>query len=103
VLRSFHAEHGILTEAWGPLARGRALLQDPAIAALATRCGKTPAQVVLRWHVELGNVAIPKSVTPARIEENVDVFDFSLDAEAMAQIAVLDGDGRTGPDPDSFG
>jgi 2,5-diketo-D-gluconate reductase A len=101
-LRRFHAEHGIVTEAWGPLARGAAL-SDPTIAELAERYGKTPAQVVLRWHLDLGNVAIPKSVTPARIEENFDVFDFSLDDAAMAAIERLDAGARTGPDPDAFG
>ena len=102
-LRRFHAEHGILTEAWGPLARGGELLKHPTIAGLAERYDKTPAQVVLRWHMDVGNVAIPKSVTPARIEENLDVFDFELDADALGAIEGLDADGRTGPNPDEFG
>jgi 2,5-diketo-D-gluconate reductase A len=101
-LRRFHAEHGILTEAWGPLARGGELLSDPILTALAERHGKTPAQVVLRWHVEIGDVAIPKSVTPARIAENLDVFDFQLDADDLAAIERIDADHRTGPHPDHF-
>jgi 2,5-diketo-D-gluconate reductase A len=102
-LRRFHAEHGIVTEAWGPIARGGPLLSHPTLTALAERYGRTPAQIVLRWHLDLGNVAIPKSVTPARIEENLDVFDFNLDEEALAAIAQLDAGTRTGPDPDAFG
>ncbi len=102
-LRRFHAEHGIVTEAWGPLARGGELLEHPTIVGLAERHGKTPAQVVLRWHMEIGDVAIPKSVTPARIAENLDVFDFELDEDALAAIEALDADGRTGPHPDHFG
>ena len=102
-LRRFHAEHGILTEAWGPLARGGELLEHPTIASLAERYDKTPAQVVLRWHMDVGNVAIPKSVTPARIAENLDVFDFSLATDDLAAIERLDANGRTGPDPDQFG
>jgi 2,5-diketo-D-gluconate reductase A len=102
-LRRLHAEHGILTEAWAPLARAGSLFDHPTIAGLAERHGKTPAQVVLRWHMELGNVAIPKSVTPSRIWENIDVFDFTLDAQDMAAVAALDDGARTGPDPDDFG
>ncbi len=102
-LRRFHAEHGILTEAWGPLARGGKLLEHPTISGLAERYDKTPAQVVLRWHMDIGTIAIPKSVTPARIEQNLDVFDFSLAADDLAAIEQLDADGRTGPDPDQFG
>ncbi|ACZ90608.1 aldo/keto reductase [Streptosporangium roseum] len=100
-LRDFHARHGIVTEAWSPLAQG-AVLKDPAIVEIAERHGKTPAQVVLRWHVQLGNVVIPKSVTPARIRENIDVFDFSLTDGDMEAIARLDAGTRTGPDPDTF-
>ncbi|MFE9064563.1 aldo/keto reductase [Streptomyces violaceusniger] len=98
-LRDFHAQHKIATEAWSPLAQG-ALLQDPALAGIAQRHGKTPAQVVLRWHLQLGNVVIPKSVTPARIRENIDVFDFTLTAEDIEAINALDRGQRTGPDPD---
>jgi 2,5-diketo-D-gluconate reductase A len=100
-LRAVHAEHGIVTEAWSPLAQG-ALLDDPALAAIARRHGRTPAQVVLRWHLQLGTVVIPKSVTPARIRENIDVFGFALDDAEMAAIAGLDRGMRTGPDPDTL-
>jgi diketogulonate reductase-like aldo/keto reductase len=92
----------VLTEAWGPIARGGELLTDPVVVRLADKHGKTPAQVVLRWHVELGNMVIPKSVTPSRIEENFDVFSFELDEEDMAAIAELDRGERTGPDPDEL-
>ncbi|MFC8794461.1 aldo/keto reductase [Streptomyces cinereoruber] len=98
-LRDLHAVHGIATEAWSPLAQG-AVLADPVVAGIAARHGKSPAQVVLRWHLQLGNVVIPKSVTPARIRENLDVFDFDLGAEEMAAMAGLDRGLRTGPDPD---
>jgi len=100
-LRRFHAEHGIKTTAWSPLAQG-AVLDDPTIARLASDHGKTPAQVVLRWHLELGNIVIPKSVTPKRIGENFDIFDFSLDEDAMRAIAGLDAGERIGPDPKTF-
>ncbi|WP_030459589.1 aldo/keto reductase [Kitasatospora sp. NRRL B-11411] len=100
-LRAFHAAHGIATEAWSPLAQG-AVLDDPAITAIAARTGKSPAQVVLRWHLQLGNLVIPKSVTPARIRQNLDVFDFALTADDMTAIAATDRGLRTGPDPDAF-
>lgn len=100
-LRAAHTEHGIATEAWSPLAQG-AVLGDEAITSLAERHGKTPAQVVLRWHLQLGNVVIPKSVTPARIRQNIDVFDFELSASDMDAIAGLDRGMRTGPDPDTL-
>ncbi|WP_030607595.1 aldo/keto reductase [Streptomyces sclerotialus] len=100
-LRAFHAEHGIATEAWSPLAQG-ALLKDEAITAIAERHGKSPAQVVLRWHLQIGNVVIPKSVTPARIRENLDVFDFVLTDADIDAITALDQGLRTGPDPDTF-
>ncbi|MDO8211367.1 aldo/keto reductase [Conexibacter sp. CPCC 206217] len=98
-LRAFHAEHGIATEAWSPLAQG-AVLDAPVITAIAEAHGKTPAQVVLRWHLQLGNVVIPKSVTPARIAENFDVVGFELSDAELASIATLDRGERTGPDPD---
>ncbi len=101
-LRAFHAEHGILTEAWSPLARGGSVLTDPVITSIAERVGRTPAQVILRWHVELGNVVIPKSVTPARIAENLDVFDFSLTEDDHHAIAGLETGDRIGPNPDTF-
>ncbi|MGW8351590.1 aldo/keto reductase [Streptomyces wedmorensis] len=100
-LRAFHAEHGIVTEAWSPLAQG-AVLGERAIADLAARHGKSPAQVVLRWHLQLGNVVIPKSVTPARIRENFDVFDFALTDEEMRTVSALDRGMRTGPHPDEL-
>jgi 2,5-diketo-D-gluconate reductase A len=100
-LRRFHQEHQIATEAWSPLGKGQ-LLDDPTIVEIASAHGRTGAQVVLRWHMQLGNVAIPKSVTPARIEENLHVFDFELSQADMEAIAELDRGDRTGPDPDSF-
>jgi len=96
-----HADLGIVTEAWSPLAQG-AVLDDPALVALAREHGKTPAQVVLRWHLQLGYVVFPKSVTPRRIEENIDVFDFHLSKRELAQIGELDRGQRFGPDPDTF-
>jgi diketogulonate reductase-like aldo/keto reductase len=100
-LRAFHAEHKIATEAWSPLAQG-AVLDDPAITDIAARHGKSPAQVVIRWHLQLGNIVIPKSVTPARIRENLDVFDFALTEQEMTAITALDRDLRTGPHPDEL-
>jgi 2,5-diketo-D-gluconate reductase A len=101
-LRRFHSEHGILTEAWSPLGKGE-LLDDPVIEAIASDHDRTPAQVVLRWHIQLGNVVIPKSVTPSRIEENFHVFDFELAEDEMDRMSELDRGERTGPDPDTFG
>lgn len=98
--RAANAKYGIATEAWSPLARGGALLTDPVIVGLATKHERTAAQVVLRWQLQVGNVAIPKSVTPSRIKENFDVFDFELDDQEMAAVAGLDRGERTGPDPD---
>jgi len=100
-LRREHADRGIVTEAWSPLAQG-AVLDDPVFVELAETHGKTPAQIVLRWHVQLGNVVFPKSLTPARIEQNIDVFDFELSQEEMTRIEPLDRGHRTGPDPDAF-
>ncbi|AEW99217.1 aldo/keto reductase [Streptantibioticus cattleyicolor] len=100
-LRAFHAAHGIVTEAWSPLAQG-AVLDDPAITDIAARLGRTPAQVVLRWHLQSGNVVIPKSVTPARIRQNLDVFGFDLSPADLDAVAGLDRALRTGPDPDTF-
>ncbi|MEU8029769.1 aldo/keto reductase [Streptomyces sp. NPDC049099] len=100
--RAFHAEHGIATEAWSPLGQGKGLLEVPAIVAIAQKHGRTPAQVVLRWHIQLGNVVIPKSVTPSRIRENIEVFDFTLDDEDLAAISALNEDRRLGPDPATF-
>ncbi|MFF2308798.1 aldo/keto reductase [Streptomyces albidoflavus] len=100
--REYHDEQGITTEAWSPLGQGKGLLEVPAVVAIARKHNVTPAQVVLRWHVQLGNVAIPKSVTPSRIVENIDVFSFELDKEDMAAIRALNEDRRLGPDPAEF-
>ncbi|MFE9476345.1 aldo/keto reductase [Streptomyces griseofuscus] len=100
-LRAFHAEHAIATEAWSPLAQG-AVLGEPVIGDLAARHGRSPAQIVIRWHLQLGNIVIPKSVTPARIRENFDVFGFTLTAEEMQALAALDRGLRTGPHPDEL-
>lgn len=98
-LRAAHAKRGMATESWSPLGQGK-LLADPVIGAIAARHQRTPAQVIIRWHLDNGLVVIPKSVTPGRIRENFDVFGFRLDAEDLAQIAGLDAkDGRIGPDP----
>lgn len=101
-LRDFHARHGIATESWGPLGQGKGLLEDPVLARLADKHGRTPAQIVLRWHLQLGCIVIPKSVTPSRIAENIDVFDFALDEEDMARIAKLDTGERLGFDPETM-
>src|SRR4051812_6982297 len=100
--REYHAEQGIPPQAWSPLGQGKGLLEVPAIVAIAQKHDRTPAQVVLRWHLQLGNVVIPKSVTPERIEENFAVFDFHLTEAEMAAIEQLDVGERTGPDPDTF-
>ncbi|MDA3630116.1 aldo/keto reductase [Saccharopolyspora sp. WRP15-2] len=100
-LRAVHAEHGIATEAWSPLAQG-AMLRESTLTDIAERHGKSPAQVVIRWHLQLGNIVIPKSVTPARIQQNIDVFDFALSEDEMTAIAGLDRGLRTGPDPDTL-
>ena len=102
-LRRFDAEHGILTEAWSPIARGGELLNDPVVTTIARKYDRTPAQVVIRWHLQLGNVVIPKSVTPARIAENIDVFGFELAEDDVAAITDLNRNERTGPHPDQFG
>jgi 2,5-diketo-D-gluconate reductase A len=100
-LRHEHAERGIVTESWSPLAQGK-VLGDPVITQIAETHGKTAAQVVIRWHLQLGCVVIPKSVTPKRIDENFDVFDFHLAPTEMEQMEALDAGDRTGPDPDTF-
>ncbi|MFE4054156.1 aldo/keto reductase [Streptomyces sp. YIM B13518] len=100
--REYHAQRGIATEAWSPLGSGKGILEIPALVAIAQKHGRTPAQVVLRWHLQLGNVVIPKSVTPSRIEENIDVFGFSLDAEDLTAISALNEDRRIGSDPAEF-
>jgi 2,5-diketo-D-gluconate reductase A len=100
-LREVHAGLGIATEAWGPLGQG-SLLTDPTVTAVAERYGRTPAQVLVRWHIQLGNIVIPKSVNPKRIASNLDVFDFELSDDDMASISSLDDGNRLGPDPRTF-
>lgn len=102
-LREFHAAHGIVTEAWSPLDRG-AILDDPTIAGIARAHDRSPAQIVLRWHVQLGNVVIPKASSPERIAANLALFDFALDDDEMASITALDAGeaGRAGPHPDNY-
>lgn len=100
-LRAWHVEHGIATEAWSPIAQGAAL-DDETVATIAAHHERTPAQAILRWHVQLGNVVIPKSATPERIRENFEVFDFELSEDDMAALARLDRGERTGPDPATF-
>lgn len=101
-LRRFHREHGIVTESWSPLGRG-ALLDDEVVKAIARDIGRTPAQVLLRWNVQLGCVVIPRSVRPERIEENSGIFEFELDQSQMEAIEGLERGQRIGPDPASFG
>ena len=101
-LRAWHAEHGIATEAWSPLAQGE-VLEDETLMTIAAHHEKTVAQVILRWHLQLGNVVIPKSVTPERIRANLDLFDFELSEDDLAAIARLEAGHRTGPDPETFG
>ncbi|WP_086793067.1 aldo/keto reductase [Streptomyces thermovulgaris] len=100
--REYHAKRGIATEAWSPLGQGKGLLKVPAIVAIAQKHNRTPAQIVLRWHLQQGNIVIPKSVTPSRIRENIEVFDFRLDDEDLAAISALNEDRRLGPDPATF-
>jgi 2,5-diketo-D-gluconate reductase A len=100
-LRAYHQEHGIATEAWSPLAQAE-VLEDPVLTDLAEKHGRTAAQVVLRWHLQLGNIVFPKSSSPERIKQNIDVFGFELDDEDMTAIGKLDEGRRTGPDPDTF-
>ena len=100
-VRAFCAEYQIAIEAWSPLAQGL-VLDDPTIVSIAKAVGKTPAQVVLRWHIERGDIVFPKSVTPARIKENIDVFGFELSGEEVEAITALNRNQRTGPDPDKF-
>jgi len=100
-VRAFCAEHQIAVEAWSPIAQGL-VLNDPTMTALAEKYGKSPAQVVLRWHIERGDIVFPKSVTPVRIVENIDIFDFELDGDDVEAISALNRNQRTGPDPDVF-
>jgi 2,5-diketo-D-gluconate reductase A len=101
-LRKYHAEHGIATEAWSPIAQGE-VLGEQTITSLADKYGKSPAQVVLRWHLQVGNIVFPKSVNPDRMRENIDVFDFELADDDVDAIEAMDAGHRTGPDPDTFG
>lgn len=101
-MREICARRSITTGAWSPLAQGGTLLGEPALLRIAEQHGKTPAQIVIRWHLQLGHVVIPRSMTRSRIEENADVFDFHLGHEQMRAIAALDNGGRIGPDPDTF-
>jgi 2,5-diketo-D-gluconate reductase A len=100
-VRGFCAEHQIAVEAWSPLGRGH-VLEDPMVDSIARRAGKTPAQAVLRWHIQRGDIVFPKSVNPDRIKENIGIFDFELPSEDVEAITLLNRDERTGPDPDKF-
>jgi 2,5-diketo-D-gluconate reductase A len=100
-VRQYDADHQIATEAWSPIAQGL-VLDDPTVAAVAADVGRTPAQVVLRWHIQRGDIVFPKTVSPARMRENFELFDFELDADEMRRITSLNRDERTGPDPDTF-
>ena len=102
-VRKYGRDHGIATEAWSPIAQGK-VLDDPVITDLAAEVSKSPAQVVLRWHIQRGDIIFPKSVTPKRVQENFALFDFELDSDAVATIDALDKgeDGRVGPHPDTF-
>jgi 2,5-diketo-D-gluconate reductase A len=101
-MREFNRSHGIATEAWSPLDRGR-FATNPVLADIAKKHGKAVTQVIIRWHLELGNLVIPKTSNPDRLRENIDVFDFALDLEDLASIATLNTDERHGPDPEEFG
>ncbi len=102
-VRAYGREHGIATEAWSPIAQGR-VLDDPVINRIAKARDKSPAQVVLRWHIQRGDIVFPKSVTPERVKANFELFDFELDGSDMDAISALDKgeSGRTGPNPDTF-
>ena len=102
-VREYGRAHGILTEAWSPIAQGK-VLDDPVVVEVAQAVGRTPAQAVLRWHVQRGDIVFPKSTTPSRMQENFAIFDFALDDDQMKALSSLDrGEaGRTGPNPDTF-
>ena len=100
-LRAFGAAHGIVTEAWSPIAKGK-VLADEVIVSIAEKVDKSPAQVTLRWHIQRGDIVFPKSVTRSRVEENFAIFDFELSDDDMRSITELDRHERTGPDPDTF-
>ena len=102
-VRGYGQEHGIVTEAWSPIAQGK-VLDDPTITRIAEEVGRSTAQVVLRWHIQRGDIVFPKSVTPSRMKENFELFDFELDPTDIGEITALDQgeEGRTGPNPDTF-
>ncbi len=101
-LREYHAEKGIVTESWSPLGNGM-LWENPVLAGIAQKHGRTVAQVIIRWHTQLGNMVIPKSITPSRIKENFHIYDFTLDSDDMKAIGALhDPEARHGPDPERF-
>ncbi|MDP3195850.1 aldo/keto reductase [Tabrizicola sp.] len=100
-LRAFHDQHGIVTQSWTPLGQGRSFDAAPVRAA-ALRSGKSPAQVILRWHIQIGASVIPRSTREAGLRENLDIFDFTLNDAEMAAIAALDEGARCGPDPAQF-
>ena len=102
-VRAYGREHRITTEAWSPIAQGK-VLGDPTITELAAKVGKTPAQVVLRWHIQRGDIVFPKSTTPSRMKENFDLFDFELEPADISRIRALNRgeSGRVGPNPDTF-
>jgi diketogulonate reductase-like aldo/keto reductase len=102
-LRAFHTRHGIATEAWSPLGKGRELLREPTVVGIAEKYGVTPAQTVIRWHLQMGNVVIPKSANRERIRSNFDVFGFELADDDMDEIGTLNRGRRLGPDPDTIG
>ncbi|PVZ10970.1 aldo/keto reductase [Actinomycetospora cinnamomea] len=101
-LRSYHERHGIHTEAWSPIGQGKGLLDAPELAEIAQAHGKSAAQVVLRWHLQLGNIVFPKSSTAERMRENFDIFDFELTVAEMGRIEGMEKAERLGPDPDKF-
>jgi diketogulonate reductase-like aldo/keto reductase len=100
-MRAFHAEHGIATEAYGPLGVGK-LLDNPTVTSIAAEYAKSPSQVLIRWSLQLGNVVIPRSSSPERIAENTDVFEFELASEHMDALNALDDGTRFRPDPESY-
>jgi 2,5-diketo-D-gluconate reductase A len=101
--RAYHAEHGIATQSWGPIGQGGELLKDPVIVKIAERYGRTPAQVVLRWHIELGLIAVPKSASPERMKANIDIFDFALTPDEVAAMSALDQGEAAADDSDRIG
>jgi 2,5-diketo-D-gluconate reductase A len=101
-MREYDRSHGIATEAWSPIGQGKGVIDDDRIGSIAQAHGKTPAQVTLRWHIQLGNIIFPKSVTESRIRENFEIFDFELTDDEMSTIGSLDQGKRLGPDPDQF-